>query len=164
MTPFLFLIPAFAVIDRWCGGGMGWHKSFRGRPIYYVALMIPWAFYFEQYLFAEILVGWCLWRWPAWKLLGGSLAPVTTQEVSGTIKRHCLIAGVAFICLGASLWAWLAAIALLGLWVLAASYLAVYNALCAADGEDVNWLVEFTRGGLFGVVAIGIITIIEVMP
>jgi hypothetical protein len=100
MSAYLLLIPLFTILDRWCGGGMGWRKSFAGSPIYYVVLLIPLAFHFEQYLLTEILAAWCLWRWPSWKLFGGSLAPVTSREVVGTAARHSLIAGVLVICLG----------------------------------------------------------------
>jgi hypothetical protein len=158
----LLLIPTFAILDRWCGGGLGWRSTFRGRPIYYVALLIPVAFFLNMQL-GFVLLGWCLWRWPAWKLFGGSLAPITVKETSGTILRHCIIFPTIFVCIGSPLIAWACAFVLLIGWVLAASYLACYNGLSAKNGEDVNGKVELIRGLCFGIVSFAVLYLMGVV-
>ena len=158
---YLTLIPLFAILDRWCGGGMGWRSTFRGRPIYYVLPLIPVAWLIDWRL-GVILTAWCVWREPAWKLFGGSLAPITVKETSGTILRHCLILPTIFVCIGSPLIVWVCTFFLLIGWVLAASYLACYNGLSAHNGEDVNGKVELIRGLCFGIVAFTILWLMGV--
>lgn len=153
---YLTLIPLFAVLDRWCGGGMGWRSTFRGRPIYYVLPLILIAWHLETRL-GILMLTWCIWREPKWNLFGGSLAPITNDEINGTIYRHCLIFPAALICIGGHLIVWALAFVLLAVWVFWATYLASYNGVMAEDGEDVNWLVEAARGAGFGVVAAAVI-------
>lgn len=155
---YLTLIPIFAILDRWCGGGMGWRSTFRGRPIYYVLPLILLAWHFEQ-RFGILMLAWCIWREPKWNLFGGSLAPITDEETSGTILRHCLIFPAVLVCIGEPLIVWPLALVLLAVWVFWATYLACYNGVMAEDGEDVNDKVELARGAGFGVVAVAIIFI-----
>lgn len=153
---YLTLIPLFAVLDRWCGGGMGWRSTFRGRPIYYVALLIPLAFVFRWQLGAA-LTAWCLWRWPSWKLLGGSLTPSGSSEVTGTFFRHLLILPVMFAFAQSSHEVMATKLALLVLWAVWATVLAVHNRVKADRGDDVNWAVELARGFGFGIVIQGVL-------
>ena len=152
---YLTLIPIFAILDRWCGGGMGWRSTFLGRPIYYLLplILISW---FVDWRLGVILTAWCVWREPKWSLFGGSLAPITVKEASGTILRHCLILPTIFVCFKSSLIVWACAFVLLIGWVLVASYLACYNGLSAKNGEDVNGKVELIRGLCFGIIAFAI--------
>lgn len=149
---YLTLIPIFAVLDRWCGGGMGWRNSFRGRPIYYVLPLILIAWHLDQRL-GILMLSWCIWREPKWNLFGGSLAPITNREINGTIFRHLLIAPTILVCIGYPAIVWALMFVLLGIWVFWATYLACYNGVMAEDGEDVNWLIESARGAGFGAVA-----------
>ena len=149
---YLTLIPAFAILDRWCGGGMGWRSTFRGRPIYYVLPLILVTWFLDPRL-SFILTAWIVWREPKWSLFGGSLAPKRGAETVGTILRHCLIFLAVLVCLGSPLIVWVLAFVLLSVWVLWASYLACYNAVCAEDGFDVNEGVELARGAGFGFAA-----------
>jgi hypothetical protein len=151
----LLLIPAFAILDRWCGGGMGWRSTFIGRPIYYVAALHP-AAYLLDWRLGVILTGWCLWRWPAWKLFGGSLAPRNRKEIEGTFYRHLLIMPVSFATISASLQAQWFAVVLLVLWAMHATCLATVNRREADKGFDENDKVELARGAVFGVVAFAI--------
>jgi len=155
---YILLIPIFAILDRWCGGGMGWRSTFRGRPIYYLLplILIGW---FLDWRVGAILTAWCVWREPAWKLFGGSLAPITDAEINGTIFRHCLIFSAMLVCIGSPLIVWALAFVLLSVWVFAATFLAVYNGSCAERGRDVNDKVEAYRGACFGFVAWAIIMI-----
>lgn len=153
---YLLLIPIFAILDRWCGGGMGWRSTFRGRPIYYVIPLILITWHFEQRL-GILMLTWCIWREPKWNLFGGSLAPKQGAETVGTILRHCLIFPSVLVCLGSPLIVWMAAFGLLTLWHFWATYLACYNGVCAEDGEDVNDKVELARGAGFGAVAAAVI-------
>jgi len=153
---YLLLIPIFAILDRWCGGGTGWRSTFRGRPIYYVLPLIPVAWLIDWRL-GVILTAWCVWREPAWKLFGGSLAPITDAEINGTIRRHCLIFPAILVCVGSPLIVWALAFFALSVWVFVATFLAVYNGSCAERNHDVNDKVETYRGAVFGFVAAAII-------
>ena len=155
---YLLLIPIFAVLDRWCGGGMGWRSTFRGRPIYYVIPLILITWHFEQRL-GILMLAWCIWREPKWNLFGGSLAPINDAETNGTILRHLLIFPAALVCIGEPLIVWALAFVLFSVWVFWATYLACYNGVIAEDGEDVNDRVELARGAGFGVAAAAVIII-----
>ena len=152
---YITLIPAFAILDRWCGGGMGWRSTFRGRPIYYLLPLIPAAFLWDWRL-GVILTGWCVWREPAWKLFGGSLAPKGWKEIEGTFYRHLLILPVGYATFKASIQAQWFAVVLLVLWAAIATSYAVMNRHAAEIGVDKNGWAEFSRGLTFGVVALAI--------
>jgi hypothetical protein len=145
---YLFLIPLFAILDRWCGGGMGWRSTFRGRPIYYVLPLIPVAWLIDWRL-GVILTSWIVWREPAWNLFGGSLAPKGRKEILGTFYRHLLILPV-------GLAAWGSPLILLALWAMYATALATVNRREADKGFDENDKVELVRGAVFGLVAFAI--------
>jgi len=152
---YLTLIPIFAILDRWCGGGMGWRSTFRGRPIYYVLPLIPVAWLIDWRL-SVILTGWCVWREPAWKLFGGSLAPRGRKEILGTFYRHLLILPVGLAAWDASaIIQTLSAIHLI-VWAMVATLLAVTNRIYADEGSDINDIVELGRGAVFGLVAFAI--------
>jgi hypothetical protein len=148
---YLTLIPIFAILDRWCGGGMGWRSTFRGRPIYYVLPLIPVAWLIDWRL-SVILTGWVVWREPKWALFGGSLAPKGCKEILGTFYRHLLILPVALAAWDAS---WFAAV-VLTLWAMYATALATVNRREADKGFDENDKVELARGAVFGVLAFAI--------
>ena len=154
---YLTLIPIFAVLDRWCGGGMGWRSTFLGRPIYYILPLIPVAWLMDWRL-GVVLIGWVLWREPKWALFGGSLAPKGWKEIIGTFYRHLLILPV-FL---ATVWEPTAtqylAVGLLILWAAWATRLAVINRHRADQGHDANGAVEFIRGATFGLVAFSILS------
>jgi hypothetical protein len=152
---YLTLIPLFAILDRWCGGGMGWRSTFRGRPIYYVLPLIPVAWMIDWRL-GVILTGWCVWREPAWKLFGGSLAPKGLDQILGTFYRHLLILPVALAAWGASVIVQVLMVMLLIIWAMAATLLAVTNRTLADVGDDINDKVEAARGADFGAVAFAI--------
>jgi hypothetical protein len=154
MTYFL-LIPIFAILDRWCGGGMGWNYKFRGRPIYYILPLIPVAWLIDWRL-SVILTGWVVWREPKWALFGGSLAPTGRKEILGTFYRHLLILPVFLATVWASTANQYLAVGLLILWAASATNLAVVNRRRADQGEDANGAVEFIRGISFGIVAFAI--------
>ena len=158
----LLLIPIFAMFDRWCGGGLGWKPTFRGRPIYYVILLIP-LFFVINWQLGVMLTGWCIWREPKWSLFGGSLAPTTKREVIGTFARHLLILPVILICLTFSLSAWLWTLAILVVWAALATYLAIENAVYAKTGVDVNASIELLRGALFGIAMFTALNIIQIV-
>jgi hypothetical protein len=153
---YLTLIPIFAILDRWCGGGMGWKSTFRGRPIYYILPLIPVAWLIDWRL-GVILTGWCLWREPKWALFGGSLAPTGDKEILGTFYRHLLILPVGYATFKASTQAQWLAIVLLVLWAMIATALATVNRREADKGFDENDKVELARGAVFGVVAFAIV-------
>jgi hypothetical protein len=156
----LALMGTFAFFDRFCGGGLGWSSNFRGRPIYYV---------FGGVLFVEIVcrifsidgllpycaatIMWCAWRWPGWKLFGGSLAPKTRREIAGTFLRHSLLFGTVLVTpFDRIAVAWPLLLALVatytyGHWMIGQS---------AEFGADIIPEVELGRGALFGVVLYGI--------
>lgn len=151
---YLTLIPIFAILDRWCGGGVGWRHTFIGRPIYYVAALIPAAFLLDWRL-GVILTGWVLWREPKWKLFGGSLAPTGRKEILGTFYRHLLILPVGLAALKSPTVIQILIAALLILWALIATQMAVINRENADDGIDINNIVELARGAAFGWAAWG---------
>ena len=153
---YLTLIPIFAILDRWCGGGMGWRSTFRGRPIYYVLPLIPVAFLLDWRL-GVVLTGWCVWREPKWALFGGSLAPKSDKEVVGTFLRHLLILPVALAAWGLHPIHLAIAVVMLILWAMIATLLAVMNRIFADKGVDENAIVELSRGAIFGVVAFSMI-------
>lgn len=163
MFKIALLIMLFAIFDRWCGGGMGWKATNRGRPIYYVIALIPVWFWTLGWQLGILLAAWCIWRLPAWKLFGGSLAPTTEAEIEGTVLRHALIIPALLICLEAGVIERLFGSFLIVLWVAMASYLSVYNAEQAADQRDVNGSIELARGGLFGLFAGMILYVIEAL-
>lgn len=149
---YLTLIPLFAVLDRWCGGGMGWRSTFRGRPIYYLLPLIPVAFLLDWRL-GVVLTGWWVWREPKWALFGGSLAPRGWNEIRGTFLRHLLILPVALAMWG-SILDQITIFAFLIFWAGFATFLAMDNRRSAdEEGHDFNWLVELSRGAGFGYVA-----------
>lgn len=158
----LLLIPAFAIFDRWCGGGLGWKSTFKGRPIYYVMLLIP-LFFVINWQLGVILTGWCIWREPKWKLFGGSLAPTTKREIIGTFARHLLILPVILVCLTFPLVSWVGTLITLVVWAALATYLAVENAEYARVGIDVNNSVELGRGALFGIAMFTVLNIIQIV-
>lgn len=152
---YLTLIPLFAILDRWCGGGMGWRSTFRGRPIYYVLPLIPVAWLIDWRL-GVILTGWVIWREPKWALFGGSLAPTGRKEILGTFYRHLLILPVGLAAWDASaIIQTLSAIHLI-VWAMVATLLAVTNRIYADEGSDINDIVELGRGAVFGLVAFAI--------
>jgi hypothetical protein len=155
---YLLLIPIFAILDRWCGGGMGWRSTFRGRPIYYVLPLIPVAWLIDWRL-GVILAGWIVWREPAWKMFGGSLAPKGRKEILGTFYRHLLILPVALAAWDAPLFGTI----LLVLWAWTATSDAVLNREAADLGKDINGWIEMHRGLTFGIVAFFILWATE-MP
>ena len=153
---YLTLIPIFAILDRWCGGGVGWKYTFIGRPIYYVAALIPAAFLWDWRL-GVILTGWVIWREPKWKLFGGSLAPTGRKEILGTFYRHLLILPVALAALKSPTVIQILIAVLLILWTMIATQLAMTNREYANEGSDINNVVELTRGAAFGWAAYGIL-------
>ena len=157
---YLTLIPIFAVLDRWCGGGMGWRSTFIGRPLYYVVALIPAALLLDWRL-GVILTGWCIWRAPGWKLFGGSLAPKGGREIVGTFNRHLLILSVALAAQGQPLVAQIIVIGMLAVWAAFATHFAVWNRLEADKGVDANAYVELSRGAIFGWPAIIILGVLE---
>lgn len=152
---YLTLIPLFAILDRWCGGGMGWNYKFRGRPIYYVLPLIPVAWLIDWHLGA-ILTAWCVWREPAWKLFGGSLAPTGREEILGTFYRHLLILPVALAAWDASIARQVLVVIMLVIWAMTATATATTNRTFADEGSDINDIVELGRGAVFGLVAFAI--------
>ena len=152
---YLLFIPLFASLDRWCGGGMGWNYKFRGRPIYYVLPLIPVAWLIDWHLGA-ILTAWCVWREPAWKLFGGSLAPKGRKEILGTFYRHLLILPVALAAWQSPTLIQVLIAILLIVWATVATSLAIDNRTMADIGDDINDKVELTRGAAFGVAAFAI--------
>lgn len=157
---YLTLIPIFAVLDRWCGGGMGWNYKFRGRPIYYVLPLIPVAWMIDWRL-GVILTGWVLWREPKWALFGGSLAPTRRKEILGTFYRHLLILPVGLAALKSPTAIQFLIAVLLIVWAMIATQLAVINREYADDGSDINNIVELTRGAAFGWAAFGMFLFME---
>ena len=151
---YLTLIPLFAILDRWCGGGVGWKYTFIGRPIYYVAALIPAAFLWDWRL-GVILTGWVIWREPKWALFGGSLAPKNEQEILGTFYRHLLILPVALAALKSPTVIQILIVALLIVWAVVATQLAKINREYADEGSDINNIVELVRGATFGWAAFG---------
>jgi len=125
---YFALIPAFAILDRWCGGGMGWRSTFRGRPIYYILPLIPVAWLIDWRL-GVILTGWIIWREPKWALFGGSLAPKGREEILGTFYRHLLILPVALA-------AWGLPLILLVLWAMIATKADAIEAFIAKTYGD----------------------------
>ena len=152
---YLTLIPLFAILDRWCGGGMGWRSTFRGRPIYYVLPLIPVAWLIDWRL-GVILTAWCVWREPAWKLFGGSLAPKGRKEILGTFYRHLLILPVALATLQSPTVIQILIVIVLIVWAMIATKLAMVNREYADKGSDINNIVELARGAVFGFVAFAI--------
>jgi len=155
---YLTLIPLFAILDRWCGGGMGWRSTFRGRPIYYVLLLIPVAWLIDWRVGA-ILIGWIVWREPAWNLFGGSLAPTGRKEILGTFYRHLLILPVALATWGAPVIVQVIIFLCLINWAIIATGLADVNRKYADEGSDANNIVELARGAVFGFVAFAIMSV-----
>jgi len=152
---YILLIPIFAILDRWCGGGMGWRSTFRGRPIYYVMTLSPVTMLIDWRLYG-ILTAWCIWREPAWKLFGGSLAPKGRNEILGTFYRHLLILPVGLTAWGYPVILQALVFMLLVIWAMAATLSAVTNRTLADVGDDINDKVEAMRGAAFGVVAFAI--------
>jgi hypothetical protein len=134
---------------------MGWRSTFRGRPIYYVLPLIPVAWLIDWRL-GVILTGWVVWREPAWKLFGGSLAPKGRKEILGTFYRHLLILPVGLAAWGATFAQYIFFVVLLILWAGHATYLATLNRAHADLGTDFNDIVELIRGAVFGVAAFAI--------
>lgn len=158
----LLLIPIFAIFDRWCGGGLGWKSTFKGRPIYYVMLLIP-LFFVINWQLGVILTGWCIWREPKWKLFGGSLTPTTKREIAGTFARHLLILPVILVCLTFPLGAWIGTLITLVVWAALATYLAIENATYSEHGVDINASIELGRGALFGIAMFTVLNIIQIV-
>lgn len=153
---YLILISIFAILDRWCGGGMGWRSTFRGRPIYYVAALIPAAFLWDWRL-GVILIGWCVWREPKWALFGGSLAPTGRKEILGTFYRHLLILPVGLAALKSPTVVQVLIAVLLIVWAMIVTKLAMVNRDYANKGRDINNIVELARGAGFGVAVAAVI-------
>lgn len=149
---YLTLIPLFAILDRWCGGGMGWRWTFRGRPIYYVLPLIALAFFISWQL-GVVLLSWCIWREPKWALFGGSLAPIGRKEILGTFYRHLLILPVALVTVGLPLILQALVVMMLVIWAVYATGLAIMNRSSADRGFDDNDKIELVRGAFFGLVA-----------
>jgi hypothetical protein len=163
-----FNVAYFAVCDRYCGGGVFWSPKAPGRPIYYVwavavIFCIIFSFYpqaspyFSVQHFFPIALLWCAWRWPAWKLFGGSLAPVGRRQILGTAARHSLI----FVCLLAVPFsAFYPAVFLLLFFVALATVLSAYVAPFAKHGIDLVPFVEYVRGAYFGAIVFTILAIL----
>jgi hypothetical protein len=158
LCSFLDLVLAFSLYDRFCGGGLFWKMGIftRGRPIYYVVLMLGVDVAVDAWLSPHLMlwpvaVGWLIWRWPGWKLFGGSLNPQTLPEIGGTFARHSLILAVpALYALAGRLDMALELLPWLALFPVSATALGVLNGDEAKVGRDVNWFVELMRGAIFG--------------
>lgn len=159
---YLTLIPIFAILDRWCGGGVGWRPTFIGRPIYYVAALIPVAWLIDWRL-GVILTGWCVWREPKWALFGGSLAPTGREEILGTFYRHLLILPVGLAALKSPTVIQVLIAVLLIVWAMIATQLAHINREYANKGRDINNIVELARGAGFGVAVAAVIILQRVI-
>lgn len=62
------LMPAFAWLNRFAGGGWPWRATWRGRPIYYAAAgagLMTGLFYGHMAALA-MTFGWFVWRIPGW--------------------------------------------------------------------------------------------------
>jgi len=155
---YLTLIPIFAILDRWCGGGMGWRSTFRGRPIYYVLPLIPVAWLIDWRL-GVILTGWVVWREPKWALFGGSLAPKGHKEILGTFYRHMLILPVALAACTMPVFNQSVAVIVLIIWAINATVLALANQIFSDDAVDINGTIELMRGACFGFAAFAIMSV-----
>ena len=147
MNWHLLAYPAlFAVADRWCGGGLGWRATFRGRPIYYAAPVLIALTALDGHVNDGL--GWLAWRWPSWKLFGGQIDPVTPDELRGTFLRHLLILMVAVLSI-ASEWIGAGAVQFVACVLFAAGATAL-GYLNGRAKSDVNPQIEAARGALFG--------------
>lgn len=157
LATLVTLVVVFAYFDRFCGGGIFWHKDIPGRPIYYVfagaALVGLFVWFFapedrERLIRYSLLLGaWLAWRWPGWKLFGGSLAPKNAQEGCGTVARHSILF-LALLAVPVSQLAYAApAVAFL---VVAYTILHMQIRQASLDGKDIIPAVELTRGVMYG--------------
>ncbi len=152
------LVLYFAWADRFCGGGFNWKPSIPGRPIYYVLGGVLLAFGAIRLLAFEIwkpeyayisgaAIMWIVWRWPGWKLFGGSLAPSNSKEIWGTVLRHSLLFGV--LLATPTFHTWMAA-GLITCLVLMYTAFHVQIRLMSNVGVDIIPRVELARGAMFG--------------
>ena len=89
----LILIPLFACADRFCGGGLGWRPSFKGRPLYYTAPVLL-ACLFPFHL-DWIGIAFILWRAPGWGIVfKASINPSNMLGWLGLFNRHYFLVSV----------------------------------------------------------------------
>jgi hypothetical protein len=164
--PFPLLVAAFAgafaVVDRFTGGGLGWEKLTKdhggplgGRGIYYAAL--PLGLF--AYAFGGLPALWGAIIWGIYRAsFGFPTGTLTGRNIPRTIMRHAIVLAPMFF-LNRHFGQPLIALAPLAVYVGVAVYLADWNGDEAAKGEDINGTVELLRGAFFGVALAGMIGI-----
>lgn len=148
------LVPAYALADRFAGGGWpALDDKLPGRAAFWAAIACAALGWLAAGLWGLLAaLAWLIYRTPAWAIFGGRIDPRGARQIAGTFLRH--------------------AIAIPGL-VLAAYFAgqpliaSAWCGLCFAIGATVlgasglprshNDLVELARGALYGlaVVAVG---------
>lgn len=155
------LMLAFALTDRFTGGGLGWDKlahdhggPLHGRGIYYAGpVLIAVAYAVGGTMAAVLAFAWTLYR-AAFSFPDGTL---TGRDFNTTVLRHALLWPVAAALVLAFHLDPIALLPLAG-YTAVAVVLAKWNgdeALDSLHPRDVNWLVELTRGGAFGLALAG---------
>jgi len=138
---------AGGAFDRLCGREGGNLFEWIVPP---VVALAAWIYGLQPVEAVGMGAAWALWRGPAWRwpphARGEGVAyvrPVTAHVLQATL-RHSL--AFAFVL---PLWraAWIA-IPCLALFVAFAVYLGVRNRLAAQAGENINGLVEISRGAV----------------
>lgn len=157
-------IPLYAPADRFAGGGWPWLDArLPGRGAFWAGLALALAGWLTLGPFGALsALAWFIWRTPAWRVFGGSMAPRGGREVAGTMARHAIAVPLLML---AAYWTGLdwriASLAGPGFAVAATSLavalgLAVKRAQEAGEplGDQNTWL-ELIRGGAFGLAVIG---------
>lgn len=158
MPKLLLLIPLFALLDRWWGGGLKtrlWGHGL-GKPaallIFPAAYLIglPWT------LSLGLLIAFVVWRSQDMQLFGGDLAPYP-DEYLGTFLRHAIAPAafvIAFVAWKQSFDVRFLAVAPFPVFAL---LLAIWMRDEADEGHDVNATVELVRGLILGILVVGAI-------
>lgn len=150
LTPLILLtIPAYALADRWSGGGLGWQYASKdhggplgGRPLWYVApllLAVGW-------LAGDLLGLGVAFAWIVQRSLGFPDGTLDGRNLPLTFARHAIpLAGLA-IALPILGHTWLPALPLV-------FYAAAATALSVElqTNAEANATVEFARGAFWGV-------------
>jgi len=148
---------AFAMGDRFCGGGMGWNPAWKGRPIYYMGPLI--IFYCLSYQHGILGLAWVFWRSFAWKaIFNACINPQNRREFLALSARHCAFLLTPFL-------AWYTIVEIFfqmdlsSLALRSVLFVASFSIISALYGlfwgkmfpkKDLNSTVEWSRGMLYG--------------
>ena len=152
LTPLALLsIPVmFSLADRLSGSPV----PLPGRQLWWASGLLAIGLALVIGPLAIFAFAFALWRSPGWAIFGGSLNPVGSAQLWGTLERHLLAVpvfafGTALLSEFSPLWTVLA-VGLFIIWALIATLLAYFNGRASAMGRDITWMVELLRGLALG--------------